>query len=395
MHEIYRKPKGLVTRWASFENPTGVKAAAAQTNRGAKGHAFDAVPAGSSVTLMEADGSGVVCRIWLTIFLGDNARFLRELRLDMYWDGSDRPAVSSPLGDFFGLAHCRTTAFETELFSSPEGRSLNCFVPMPFREHAKIVLTNESEQDLSHLFYDVDYLLGPTHGPDTLYFHTHWRRESPNALGNSFAILPETTGSGRFLGCNLGIIADAVYGKTWWGEGEVKAWIDDMSAPTLCGTGTEDYIGTAWGQGRYANRTQGCLIADMAARQWCFYRHHLPDPIYFDEACRVEIQTIGGAPKDLVKQLQDDGAPLLPVSIDAGGGDKFTRLLERRSDTQILEPMDLGDPSVPDGFCNFFRQDDWCGTAYFYLDAPSNALPELPPVAERVAGMPVSGNGSK
>src|SRR5690606_33621932 len=37
---------------------------------------------------------------------------------------------------------------------------------------------------------------------------------------------------------------------------------------------------------------------------------------------------------------------------------------------------------------NFYRQDDECSTAYFYLDSPTSTLPALQPVAQRVAGLP-------
>ena len=60
----------------------------------------------------------------------------------------------------------------------------------------------------------------------------------------------------------MGVIADVAYGAAWWGEGEVKCRFGRDEFPTLCGTGTEDYIGTGWGQGLYSHRTQGCLVAD-------------------------------------------------------------------------------------------------------------------------------------
>lgn len=63
------------------------------------------------------------------------------------------PAISAPLGDFFAVSLGRRTSFECELFSDPEGRSFDCFIPMPFRTGARITLTNESESDLSYLFY--------------------------------------------------------------------------------------------------------------------------------------------------------------------------------------------------------------------------------------------------
>jgi len=301
--ELFEKPQGVQTRWFSFENSGSGRAHAGLENAGAKGHAFDHLPAGETVTLAAVEGSGTLCRIWITV--NDRSpEMLRSLRLEMFWDGSAQPAVSVPLGDFFGIAHGRRTPFENALFSDPEGRSFNCCIPMPFRSGARITLTNDSEKRLSHLFYDVDILLNVAHSPETLYFHALWRRESPNALGKDFTILPRVSGAGRFLGCNLGVIAHPGYKGSWWGEGEVKVRFGDDENPTLCGTGTEDYIGTGWGQGAYGHRTQGCLIADRENRQWAFYRYHIDDPIYFDDGCDVTIQTIGGSGKSHVIEMK-------------------------------------------------------------------------------------------
>jgi len=33
-------------------------------------------------------------------------------------------------------------------------------------------------------------------------------------------------------------------------------------------------------------------------------------------------------------------------------------------------PMPLDDPNFPDGWVNFYRQDDVSSVAYFYLDRP-------------------------
>ena len=381
--EMFEKPRGVCTRWFSFENRAGARAQGGMENRGAKGHAFHHVEAGETVVLADIVNSGLVTRIWLTI--SDRGQeMLRGLRIDMYWDGESRPAVSAPLGDFFGVGLGRKTAFENALFSDPEGRSFNCFIPMPFRSGARITITNESGRLLRHLFYDVDMLVGVEHSPQTLYFHACWRRQSPNLLGDEFVILPRVEGSGRFLGCNLGIIAAAGYDGSWWGEGEVKVMFGDDQHPTLCGTGTEDYIGTGWGQSAYCHRTQGCLIADKTNRHWAFYRYHVDDPIYFDDACRVSIQTMGGSGKTHVVEMLRAGVPVIPVSIDPGTPGDFVRLMD------LPQPVDLADPTMPDHWTNFWRQDDWSGTAYFYLDRPSNALPPLAPVVERVAGLQIA-----
>ena len=376
---LYEKPSAVTSRWVSFENSSGARSAAALTNHGAKGAAFERLQAGEVRELLNISGSGEVRRIWLTV-TDRSPEMLRSLRLDMFWDGCDTPAVSCPLGDFFGIGLGRRTVFESQLFSDPEGRSFNGFIPMPFRKSARITLTNESATLLPHVFYDINLLMDVQHSPNALYFHTHWRREAPNVLGKDYMILPKVRGQGRFLGTNVGIIRNPIYGDTWWGEGEVKAWFGDDEYPTLCGTGAEDYIGTAWGLGPFAHRTQGCPIADSDHGQWSFYRYHLDDPLYFDDACAVGIQTIGGSFKKKVQDCLAKNLPLLPVSCDPlDKAQPFERLLERPV------AADLSD--VPEGWVNFWRQDDWSSTAYFYLNAPSSDLPGLAPVKFRTANL--------
>jgi hypothetical protein len=123
MSDLYKLPKGQ-TRWSSFENPTAKKGGAGHENHGAKGHAFDKVPAGDTVTLLDySEGAGSITRMWVTV--SDREQYmLRSLVIRCYWDGALKPAVEAPIGDFFscGSELCR---FENELFSSPEGRSFN------------------------------------------------------------------------------------------------------------------------------------------------------------------------------------------------------------------------------------------------------------------------------
>jgi len=383
---LFVKPRGVQTRWASFENPTAGRNCAAFKNKGAKGHPSDTLAAGTARTLLDVSGSGVIRRIWMTI-RDRSPEMLRGIRLDMFWENAEQPAVSCPLGDFFGMGIGRRMRFESGLFSDPEGRSFNCFIPMPFRKSARITITNESGRDLTSLFYDVDFELNVEHTAETLYFHTHWRRESPNELGREFFILPTVRGNGRFLGCNIGLITDPIYEDTWWGEGEVKIWLGDDENPTLCGTGAEDYIGTAWGQGTFAHKSQGCLLADRENRLWAFYRYHLDDPVYFDGACKVAIQTMGGGEKDKVIEVRRKGARLIPASYYSGVPMSDPVLF-----FDLPQPLDLSELPHPGGWCNFWRQDDWSAAAYFYLDSPGGVLPPLAPATQRMAGLTAAGD---
>jgi len=115
---------------------------------------------------------------------------------------------------------------------------------------------------------------------------------------------------------NVGVRANPAYGGSWWGEGEVKIFLDgDSGFPTLCGTGTEDYIGSAWGQRKFANRFQGCPVADEQKAEWAFYRFHVPDPVYFENDCRVVLPQIGGNSKEKVIEMVKAGIPMKPISV--------------------------------------------------------------------------------
>ena len=105
----------------------------------------------------------------------------------------------------------------------------------------------------------------------------------------------------------------------WWGEGEVKMYIDgDDQYPTWCSTGAEDYFGGAWSfadfdeHGRMHEQTfcapyvgfpfySQRLASHRESAYWDvntpvtrgLYRWHIPDPIYFEHDLRVEWQQIG------------------------------------------------------------------------------------------------------
>ena len=360
---VYEIPEGVQTRWASPENPGGLKGKAAQENAGRKGRAWIDMKPGAQLVLAEVhNSSGTVRRIWATI----NKRtpqVLRGMRIDMFWDGASKPAVSAPFGDFFGTGLGRMATFQSAAFASPEGRSFNCYLPMPFRKGMKIVVTNESPETVT-IFYDVDYTLGDQHGANALYFHAYYHRESPTKMQRDYEILPKLAGKGRYLGANLGVIANTKkYSSAWWGEGEVKVYLDgDTELPTLSGTGTEDYIGTGWGQGQFALLYSGSHVADGEHMRYCFYRYHLPDPIYFHDDVRVTIQQIGYRGSGELGAMHNAGTPVF----QAGPG----RVEMKEWQEGIFE-----------------REDDWSSVAYFYYDRPASELPALDPVEARTAGL--------
>ncbi|MFA6472517.1 MAG: glycoside hydrolase family 172 protein [Candidatus Latescibacterota bacterium] len=379
---LYIMPKKVETRWASPENWKGEKGKAGVMNAGRKGSPYFPLKAGQSKTLAEVSGtSGTVYRIWMT-FENRSPEVLRGMRLDFWWDGAKKPAVSVPVGDFFGIGLGRMAAFESVFFSSPGGTSFNCIIPMPFRKGMKIVLTNESGVDLRQIYYTIEYTIGDNHGKDVLYFHACYRRENPTTLKKDYEILPHISGKGRFLGVNIGVIPNnKEYLNHWWGEGEAKIYLDgDEIYPTLAGTGTEDYVGSGWGFGTQCHLNQGCTINDSAEGQYCFYRYHVDCPIYFTRDIKVTIQQIGcwgpGSREQFLKAdrtIYAAGPEMNPVDFRAPVKENLTDPFERNE------------------YGLFERSDDWSSCAYFYLDKPENDLPPLDKVEKRIDGLAKKG----
>ncbi len=351
---LFDKPHDIKTRWASAENWTGKKGGGGMTKGGRKGSPSFSLKAGQSKTLAEASGtSGIIRRIWLTID-ERTPELLRGVKIEMFWDDAADPAVSAPLGDFFNHGLGQMSAFENALFSSPEGRSFNCYIPMPFRKSMKIIVRNTSPKDVAMFFYDVDYTVGDNVDENTLYFHACFNQQLATVLRADYQILPKVYGTGRFIGANLSVVAnDKKYSRAWWGEGEVKIYTDgDTDFPTLCGTGTEDYIGTGWGQGRYINQYQGCTIANFEEFEYAFYRYHIPDPVYFYNDIRVTIQQIGFARDEAIDKLSN----MKDTIFNAG---------------EKMEPVDF---SKEISYLFFERSDNYSSCAYFYLDKPGAAF---------------------
>lgn len=362
--DLFDLPEGVETRWYSFENPTGQPGNGGRANEGRKGAASRTIGPGETVVLADIAGPGVVRRIWLTV--PGRVEALRGFVFRIYWDGQDWPSVEAPLQDFFGLPFARQVPFESALFSNPEGRSFNCFVPMPFRSRARVVVENQSARE-ADLFYDVDATRGDRLPAALGYFHARYRRENPTVPKRDFEVLPRIEGRGRYLGANVGIRTIAHRTPLWFGEGELKIFLDDdREAPTLAGTGTEDLVGSAWGLGRFDHLFQGAPLTEGKDGVWGFYRYHVPDPVYFRKAVRVTLQQIAGGTVNQLRRL--------------GIADRPELVRGHRA----YDPAAYRSPEDEDKWENFETPQDVCATAYWYQTLPSPRWPPLEPYADRV-----------
>ena len=338
------------TRWINFENPKGERGRGGMENNGAKGHAFEKLLAGEEKVLCDFSGCDVIRRIWMT--LSDRSAYiLQNVYISMYWDHAENPQVHVPIGDFFCMGLGIMRPFENRFFSTAEGRSFLCMIPMPFLENAKIVICNNSDRDINNLFYDINLTLESL-PDDTMHFHTQYRDLPENALEHDVEILNCFGGTGRLLGINIAVLPnDEVYHGLWWGEGEVKIFIDgDQDFATLVGTGAEDYVGSAWELGEFVNLDQGCIT--KIGNAVSMYRFHVNDPVWFHNNIRVTLQAMGGGSDLTVKSFSEENAPYTLVSCDDG---VFRGIFG--ADIPLDEVH---------GYTNFFCQDHYRTVAYYY-----------------------------
>ncbi len=343
----------LDSRAITFENPTGARGAGGTSYDGRKGSPSRRIEAGERVVLAEIDGPGTIRHIWMT-FPPAPPEIMRGLSFDVFYNGASEPSVSVPCLDLFGLPHGRPVAYSSFLTAAQEGRGFNAFFPMPFEGSVRVELTNASARALE-VYFQIDYTLGPV---EPSYLHVSWRRENPTTMRRDFVIADGFEGPGRFLGCVVGI---RVFrdGGMWYGEGEVKVFRDgDTDFPTICGTGLEDYVGSAWGLGAHDAPFAGTPLDIRRERRPLpdfvgFYRWHVPDPIMFEREVKVTIQQIGAA--------------FLPP--------------DRFDDFEASRPAaGRGWTKRPDGstFGIHERVDDYCAAAFVYCAQPQ-AVPKLDP----------------
>ena len=358
------------TRSICAENPDGSKAGAckalppdAQGKNGSDANCSGAASAlgkgwkvrpcllnlqpGSTHALADIKGPGVIQHIWITVLESVH----RWMTLCIYYDNQAHPSVEVPLGDFFangidGLALVNSMPIAV----NPKG-GMNCYWPMPFRKSIRIEVRNDGPKTVEHFFFQITYALQDV-PEDAGYFHASWRRSLTTRQHPEHVILDNVRGKGHYAGT---YVVWSQLSNDWWGEGEVKFFIDGDPAdsPTICGTGTEDYFGGAWGfvmdhakdhspvpfttnfmgypQACYAPVASTALKMRPRVPQHGLYRWHIPDPVRFHQDLRVTVQALGWWPNGKYQPLTDDIA----------------------------------------------------STAYWYQTLPSVALTPLPPVEER------------
>jgi hypothetical protein len=303
------------TRSICAENPNGERgggakeepdasSAASMLGKGWKVRPCITLEPGTTTTLADIEGPGVVQHIWITV----KPEAYRSCILRFYWDDVEDPSVEVPLGDFFANGHgLRYNVNSIVVCVNPSG-GFNCYWPMPFRTRAKITIECQHKEAIGGFFYQITYALQDV-PQDAAYFHAQWRHAMTTRECPEHVLLDGVEGRGQYVGT---FMAWAQLSNGWWGEGEIKFFIDgDGEYPTICGTGTEDYFCGAWGfHGEtYSTPFLGYPLYDKGegrVPRHGLYRWHVMDPIRFKQDLRVTMQALGWWPNGKFQPLTDD-----------------------------------------------------------------------------------------
>jgi hypothetical protein len=264
---------------------------------------------GETLTVMDVNGPGEITHIWFTI-AGGGPNHLKALVLRAYWDGEQTPSVETPVGDFFGLNLGEYHEYTAAPLAVGSIKALNCFFPMPFRQHARLTVTNEGSDRVDAYYFNIDWRGGPI-DPNALYFHAQYRQAAPNhgwtddwrfnwdqnvndkknLSGEGNYVFLEASGRGQFVGVTLSVLQNQ---DGWWGEGDDMIFVDGEPRPSINGTGSEDYFLGAWDFGgkAFAYPLYGAPVVgeEVAGGRSSVYRFHLDSPIPFTKSVRVTIE---------------------------------------------------------------------------------------------------------
>jgi hypothetical protein len=223
--------------------------------------------------------------------------------------------VECPLGDFFASGWGEFAPLSSLAVCVNPGSAFNCYWPMPFRGGCRVTIENRGADD-AILYYQIDYALCDVPA-DEAYFHAQFRRVNPLPYKDVFTIVDGVKGRGHFVGTYL---AWQVNNTGWWGEGEIKFFMDGDEFPTICGTGTEDYFCGSYNFENqktkqyqefttpYAGLSQVIRPDGTYRSQTRFgmYRWHIADPIRFEQDLKVTIQALGWRSGGRYLPQQDD-----------------------------------------------------------------------------------------
>ncbi|HSV73769.1 MAG TPA: glycoside hydrolase family 172 protein [Chthonomonadales bacterium] len=214
----------------------------------------------------------------------------RAVTLAITFDGSRKPNVLCPAGDFFGYSWGEPAM--RAAFAGTDAGTAYVYLPMPYDRSAKVELISERTAGPPiDVEAEVVHAAAPRR-PEEGRFYAVWRRESPTTRGKPFTFV-EAQGRGHVVAAFLQAQGPEP-GATLFFEGDDQATIDGELR--IHGTGSEDFFNGGWYDvpGRWDARRSlplsGCLDYKKHLGRTGGYRFMVPDPIVYDRSILLTIE---------------------------------------------------------------------------------------------------------
>jgi hypothetical protein len=255
--QVRRHPEGTAVR--SFDPARDLKAHEKELRAAVAGLVEPPRIAGEAVAL-EGDlepgrpwkwsrpGPGAVTELRLRLRADPLDEALRGTVLRISFDGSSRPQVESPVGDFFASGP-GVNPFSSLPFTVAADGTMTCRFVMPFAKGIEIEALNRTGRPAR---LEGSATVSPWTWDDrSMHFRAKWRADHDLLAGEQPFDLPFAVviGKGVLVGLASMIVNPSGVPTSWgnwWGEGDEKILVDGEASPSIFGTGSEDYFNYSW-----------------------------------------------------------------------------------------------------------------------------------------------------
>lgn len=251
------------------------------------------------VTLLDAEGPGVVTNIHASHYLVDSgmgddvyeksAPVAAQVMLRVYYDGHTEPDICLPFFDFLGDPGCEAAFYAVRRFSKVP-MSHNFRLEMPFARHIRITLENPTGHDLMG-YTDVQYDERPNLAPGCGYLYVQ-RREGKTVIPGQPIELFAAEGRGCIAAhwfCVSGQDEGFENGEGLC-EANCEFYMDGADRPVCEYLGVEDLYGYSWGFKQLHSDGFAAILRKDALHpgaRVAMLRCREEDAVRYTEQCRV------------------------------------------------------------------------------------------------------------
>jgi Protein of unknown function (DUF2961) len=259
------------------------------------------IPSGATREIFDLDGPGVITQIGVAIACV-SPNHLKELIFRGFWERNSAPSIEAPIGDFFGLNLGQYATYESAYLSCSPCNSLMCYFAMPYRQHARLTVTNEGEKEVCAIHSNVVCRRMSRLPADTLYFHAQYEQSprAPFLTGGLFGtngdhVFLDIQNAGHLMGITLGMLKSTDGSASYHNE---NLMIDGKVSYAATSADLDRLIlgqnesGKPHMQIPFAHEQYGAPLIAAPARsrgRYCYYRWCGDNPIAFNSHVRHSI----------------------------------------------------------------------------------------------------------